>query len=284
MARYHPLYDGLWNDDAFEPQGELPAASFEERAFFAFLCSNSRCRPSGIYRASDEQFAIDSYLPAGRVRRHLVSLSHRHRIVRDVSWVFVRGYLSRQPKGERLLLGVKDDLQTCSSGAVLASFIDKYASNQQLVKWASDRLETIKRPCNGLAPQSSTEQYRAEQSSTRSVDRVSLLPDPMLEPTDPDERRQWLTTPHGVLAWLNKKAGRSFRPEPTHLSLIEARIASGITPAQLRIIVSNKVEEWNHEPRPGERDMRKYLRPATLFGREKCEQYVGELGRSEEPE
>ena len=79
-SRYHPIEDGLWDDP------KLEGCSFEEHGFFAFLCSNHRQRPSGIYRATDGQLAADTGLPVKRVtsgdcRLHLQSL-HIHRSVR----------------------------------------------------------------------------------------------------------------------------------------------------------------------------------------------------------
>ena len=120
MSRYHPLYDGLWDDVALE------GASFEEHGFFVFLCGNRRQRPSGIYRVTDEQLAADTTLPLERVREYLVDLANRHRIVRDGAWIFVRGYFGRQPKQGFLLKGVMADLSECNSSAVLQSFAEKY--------------------------------------------------------------------------------------------------------------------------------------------------------------
>lgn len=80
-----------------------------------------------------------------------------------------------------------------------------------------------------------------------------------------------------VLTWLNMKAGKNFRPVAANLTFIDARLRDGITPAQLRAIVTRKVREW------GGTDQAKYLRPETLFNRTKCEQYVGELPKVSEP-
>ena len=93
---------------------------------------------------------------------------------------------------------------------------------------------------------------------------------PLLAP-DPE-------TPESILAWLNAKAGRSYRPVAANLDLIRARLTDGIQPWQLRAIVSRKVREWGSDAR-----MQRFLRPSTLFGKEKCEQYVGELPAQETP-
>lgn len=166
-ARYHPLYDGLWSDDAFDARDGLPVAPFEERAFFAFLCSNHRLRPSGIYRATDEQLAVDSGLPVAKVRRYLASLTRRRRIVRDGAWIFVRGYLARQPKQSRLLIGARLDVAECASRAVLEAFCEKYPLFR---RWSEDRLVTVSRLSASVV---SPEQSRAEQSTAGTTPPIA---------------------------------------------------------------------------------------------------------------
>jgi uncharacterized phage protein (TIGR02220 family) len=74
-----------------------------------------------------------------------------------------------------------------------------------------------------------------------------------------------------ILAFLNQQAHKSFRDSPTNLKLIEARLASGMTPANLRGIVARKVRTWSRDPK-----MAQFLRPATLFSATNAEQYLGE--------
>jgi len=76
-----------------------------------------------------------------------------------------------------------------------------------------------------------------------------------------------------VLEFLNKKAGKNFRAVDVNITFIKARLESGITIEDLKSIIAMKVEE----SLSGDYD-RKWLRPATLFNREKCESYYGELG------
>jgi uncharacterized phage protein (TIGR02220 family) len=76
-----------------------------------------------------------------------------------------------------------------------------------------------------------------------------------------------------ILTFLNNKAGRNYRQSDTNLGYIIARLADSISPEQLRAIVVRKCREWGEDKR-----MSQYLRPATLFNKEKCEQYLGEMG------
>lgn len=150
-ARYHPLYDGIWNEEKFD------GAPFEEIGFFVYLFGNPRQRPSGIYRVTDQQMVTDTRLPLRRVRLYIADLDRRLAIVRDGLWLFVAGYFGRQPKHENLLNGVNADLLGCSSARILAAFAVKYPIVRQRL---GNRWPTIH---STVVPteQSSTEQHRA---------------------------------------------------------------------------------------------------------------------------
>jgi uncharacterized phage protein (TIGR02220 family) len=78
-----------------------------------------------------------------------------------------------------------------------------------------------------------------------------------------------------ILQWLNEKSHRNYRPSPTNLDFIVNRLKDGIADWQLRAIVARKCRDWDTD------EMRKYLRPATLFNKTKCEQYLGELPKED---
>ncbi len=75
-----------------------------------------------------------------------------------------------------------------------------------------------------------------------------------------------------ILEFLNEKTGRDFQPVRANLDLIRARLKEGYPPGKLRQIIACKCRQWLPDDA-----MRSYLRPSTLFGREKCAQYRGEL-------
>lgn len=217
-SRYHPLYDGVWNDDAFDATDQLPAAPFEERAFFVFLFANHRQRPSGIYRVTDQQLAVDTDLDLGIVRSYLVSLATRRRIVRDGSWLFVRGYLARQPNHANMLKAARVTVDECSSEPILMAFSARYP---HLKGWVVDRLATLRgpaplmdtaslhiqaltqpsanghpmvnQPINEFRPQSSTEQSSTEQSRA-----VNGLASPEVRKPTKDELLDLLARQAGV--------------------------------------------------------------------------------------
>jgi uncharacterized phage protein (TIGR02220 family) len=74
-----------------------------------------------------------------------------------------------------------------------------------------------------------------------------------------------------VIEFLNQKTGKRYRPVDAHKKHIRARLQSGITVQELKAIVAMKVRDWKGT------DQEQYLRPATLFCLENCENYLGAL-------
>jgi uncharacterized phage protein (TIGR02220 family) len=75
-----------------------------------------------------------------------------------------------------------------------------------------------------------------------------------------------------ILAFLNEKTIKHFRPVDANLSLIEARLKSGVDLQTCKSLIARKVRDWTPDPL-----MHKYLRPETLFGKTKFETYLAEV-------
>jgi uncharacterized phage protein (TIGR02220 family) len=99
--------------------------------------------------------------------------------------------------------------------------------------------------------------------------------EPSVGQAPPRDKNGFREKAESVLTWLNGKSRRNYRPSPTNLDMIVNRLKDGIADWQLRAIITRKCREWDTD------EMRKYLRPATLFNKTKCEQYLGELPRED---
>ena len=171
-SKFHPLYSGVWTDP------HLEGASFECHAFFAWLFSNDHVRPSGIYRVTDAQIAAETGLSLSRVRAYCQDLAQRRRIVRDGAWVFVCGYLKRQPNHKNLLKAAQSDVMACTSALILEAFQQKYPLYS---RWSVDRLATVSptvgQPMNEVRP---SEQCSAVQSNAEQCSAVNHRPSSLL--------------------------------------------------------------------------------------------------------
>jgi len=190
--RYFPLSSEIWDDEALE------GATFEERAFFVWTFSNSRVRPSGIYRVTDAQIVSDTRLPIESVQTYVADLAARRRIVRDGAWIFIRGYLARQPNHDNLLKGAKLDVVGCTSPLILEAFASRYPAYAQWLddvrptvgQRSADGPPTVGRPMNGNRPQSSS-----EQSSTDHIPVVNPRgSSTSVTPSTPEYRPDGLST------------------------------------------------------------------------------------------
>jgi hypothetical protein len=150
-SRYHPIEDGLWDDP------KLEGCPFEQKGFFAFLCSNARQRPAGVYRATDGQLAEDTGLPKKRVTAYLVDLCERDLIVRDVAWIFTPGYWKRQAHNPGMVKAARICVESCSSVSILAAFLEHYPLHRE---WLPNGWQTVRQP--------SSENARTEQCSTNA--------------------------------------------------------------------------------------------------------------------
>lgn len=75
-----------------------------------------------------------------------------------------------------------------------------------------------------------------------------------------------------IVNYLNKKAGTRFRANSeAHTSLILARHKEGASEEDLKRVIDIKTEQWKQDPK-----MSQFLRPSTLFGKEKFSNYLGE--------
>lgn len=76
-----------------------------------------------------------------------------------------------------------------------------------------------------------------------------------------------------ILSYLNKKTGANFRPVKSNITLIKARMKEGYSKDDLIGVIDLKTNDWI-----GDKKMKQFLRPSTLFGAKNCAQYVGQLG------
>jgi uncharacterized phage protein (TIGR02220 family) len=84
-----------------------------------------------------------------------------------------------------------------------------------------------------------------------------------------------LDAARGILAYLNERTGHSYKPTAVNLNLIVARLAEGHSEQTVRRVIDDRVAAWKDDAK-----MAPYLRPATIFGREKFNQYEGQLSAS----
>lgn len=84
-----------------------------------------------------------------------------------------------------------------------------------------------------------------------------------------------LETAKNVISKLNELNNTKFKyKSDNNIKLIKARLDEGYTQEDLLMVVEKMSYLWNKEPKKGEKDMRVYLRPSTLFRKSNFENYL----------
>jgi uncharacterized phage protein (TIGR02220 family) len=117
-----------------------------------------------------------------------------------------------------------------------------------------------------LYSESRTEEKRGEEKR----EETSLVP-LTRDGAQSKRKAQIKTEALQYLEFLNAKAGKHFRPVPSNLRFIEARLSEGVPLQDLKTLTVRKCREWLGT------DQEKYLRPETLCNATKCHSYLGEI-------
>ena len=81
-----------------------------------------------------------------------------------------------------------------------------------------------------------------------------------------------------ILEYLNSKAETSFSTKQgTNLDLIISRMQEGYTTSDFKYVIDFKVKDWKGS------DFQKYLRPITLFKKDKFENYLNSSNNDTKP-
>lgn len=84
------------------------------------------------------------------------------------------------------------------------------------------------------------------------------------------QRKSFSAESNEVLEYLNKIAGTKYQPVAANLNLIAGRLRDGFSVDSIKAVIDRQNAEW------AKTDMRKYLRPETLFNATKFAGYAGQ--------
>ena len=78
-----------------------------------------------------------------------------------------------------------------------------------------------------------------------------------------------------VISHLNSKTGSRYSANAESTKKLIKSLLNDYTVDDIILVIDKMCYLWNKEPRKGEKDMRVYLRPSTLFRKSNFENYIG---------
>ncbi len=257
MREYGKVYTAFWQDPS------MRALSEDARTLALYLLTCPHGNLIGLFRLPDAYVSDDLQWTMQRVSKGFAELFRKGFCQRDegtnmlVIPKFVKWNAFENPNVAKNAAKVFDSAISGDAKAICASSLLKYGGT--LPEPFRKALETLSNSVRKPEPEPEPEPLTPNGVMSGGAPDVVPLKTKKQEATE-------------VLAFLNAKASRNYQPTDTNLDLILARLREGYTPAQCRQVIAKKTREWL----PNDK-MREYLRPATLFNREKFNQYVGEL-------
>lgn len=100
-------------------------------------------------------------------------------------------------------------------------------------------------------------QYEQEQKELRKKDKI-------------EDNTEIKENCEAIIKYLNLVTNSNFKNTKAHDSLITARLKEGYTLEDFKGVIDMKNKEWGNN-----KDMNKYLRPATLFAAKNFASYAG---------
>lgn len=186
-------------------------------------------------------------------------------------WVIIHNFLKYHP------------IENPNQGRSVAKLFDEIPSNLAIIHDLThkllqqtkhlddefiDCLQTLSKP---FLNQEQNQEQKQEQEDMSGEPDVVDLKDFSFESIK-SKNSSFQSQALEVLIFLNEKTGKAFRDSDANLKLIIARLKSGASVEDCRMVIARKNRDWK-----GNVKMQEYLRPATLFNAEKFEQYMGEI-------
>lgn len=169
-------------------------------------------------------------------------------------------------------------IEILDSGAIfmldIQNYIGKSSDEADRKRQYRNRIETTKQIQMDKCPDKST----TNCSNIRDIDRDIVKDKDIIKDRDKDRDIIYnvvLETTKNVISKLNELNNTKFKyKSDNNIKLIKARLDEGYTQEDLIMVVEKMSYLWNKEPKKGEKDMRVYLRPSTLFRKSNFENYL----------
>lgn len=266
MRDYGKVHTAFWTSDTVRRMSE------DGRTLAIYLLTSPHGTIAGVARIPDGYACEDLRWPAERIQAAFAELQRcgfAHRCD-ATAWVWVTKHFTwnplENPNQRKAARKVADLVPgTC---AWLKSFHGACSPHFELDGIPSwNPFETVPETLSKPFRNQEQEQEQ-EQEGKLSVPGDAEDPPPLTK-TKPANLTREATD---VLAYLNVKAERSYKPVKANLTLIAGRLSEGATVDECKAVIDAKVAKWRDDLK-----MSPYLRPKTLFSPTNFANYTGEL-------
>ena len=246
MPKYRNVQTKIWNDKDFM------GLSKDGKFLFIYLITNNHINNSGVFELPLKTISSETGLPVPTIDQILTNHSIKN-VFYDAEneMIFIKNIRKYNKAGNPIQVqkGIISEFQENSKTFLWKRFIEV---NPQF----KDKLSIIAQslPNDSIPLPIPLKDYKdVNNNKPLKIENEKLIEKEILE-------------------YLNKKAGKNYKPTEATLAPISARLNEGYTKEDCLRVINTKVPQWR-----GDSKMDGFLRPETLFGKQKFPGYANEL-------
>lgn len=261
MSHYRKIDTRVWNDKKFNELTD------DGKLVFFLLLTHPYLTSLGAMRASLPGLACDLKWSSERFGRAFDESNHKKMVFYDETFSFI--WLPNFLKYNR-----PESPNVVKSWIKSLDYLPECSFKKNLIKNVESFIETLPESFQEALPKAFRKNMPyQEQEHKHKQEQEKYIPSGKPDgDISVSHIKIFKQQAFEVLNFLNKKAGKAYRPVDSNLNLIIARLKSGVSVDDCRQIIAKKVRKWKGDPK-----MDDCLRPATLFKPDNFEQYLGEI-------
>lgn len=253
----------FWNDDKviefFSPQDKL---------FMLYLMTNPHSTQLGIYSINKKIIAFETGYSCEEINKLLNRFEKEYKMIKyseTTKEIAIKNYLKYSViKGGKPV----EDLLIKEIGQVKDKNLLKYVYSN--IKNYEALNVTVKKVIDNIIindNENENENDNDNENTVRNTQGVS--------PTYRQRIVDFKEDNNTIISHLNKMAGTNFKNTSTSTIKLTSALLKDYSVDDIIMVIDKMCYLWNREPKKGEKDMRIYLRPSTLFRKSNFENYLG---------
>lgn len=182
---------------------------------------------------------------------------------RNMAWIDLLLLANHNDKFFRVR-GIRVDISTGQVGYTSESLAKRWKWSRGKVSRFLNELQKDKQIVqqkNNVTTLISISKYKEYQTGGTAKSTTDSATDSTTDGHQTDINKNVKNDKKEIILFLNQKLQSSFKETEKTFNFIEARFNQKFTLADFKLVIENQTKEWINNP-----NMKKYLRPETLFG------------------
>ena len=265
MAVYRNIHINFWEDSKV-----LEKMNIEERYFLLYLLTNPHTNQIGCFEISKRQMKNETDFDFSKISELLKKFEHKLNLIvysEETNELFIKNWhkynWSKSPKVrvciEKEFVEIKDN---SLKNLLYKMLVETYGKDTLSIQYQY----SIESLCIKKEKEKEKEKEQ-EQEEEQEKEKEYML----LEKQRVIDQKNVET----IISHLNQLANTNFKSSSSSTQKLLKALLKEYTLEDVLLVIEKMCYLWNKEPKRGEKDMRMYLRPSTLFRKSNFENYLG---------